>query len=280
MVPFFYQRRFALASALNKKPLTRLGLLEGMIQPPKSIPPAITPLEERTLFAQRRAAIDVVATTRATIIRCGLFGSYLFRPNPLREDTAETRQSWIDEMWLQFNHLNRAAQMVAGRDPNEEFADQICTWLAHCADRKLNETGALQDMVRMTRTMIEAVPAGGHTFEKLLIDHAVYGRRSFFPAISILCDSFWADLDLQRHNEVMRAQETGDTIGTTLSRLEHIGRHVRLVSLNASVEAARVGDAGKGLGVIAQEFKSLAEEIQHLANHARADIDGIRQSEI
>lgn len=251
-----------------------------MIQPPKFIQPALTPLEERTLFAQRRAAIDIVATTRATIIRCGLFGSYLFRPNPLREDTSETRQSWVDEMWLQFNHIDRATQMVAGHDPVGEFPDQICKWLADCAERNSENAGRLREMVKMTRTLIEAVPTGGGAFEKLLIDHAVYGRKVFFPSISNLCDSFWADLDLQRHNEMMRAQETGDTIGTTLSRLEQIGKHVRLVSLNASVEAARVGDAGKGLGVIAQEFKALAEEIQHLANHARDDIDGIRQSEI
>ena len=128
--------------------------------------------------------------------------------------------------------------------------------------------------------MIETVPEGGQAFEKLLIDHAVFGRETFFPAISKLCDAFWSDLDTQRHAEMARANDSSDAIGSTLSRLEHIGKHVRLVSLNASVEAARVGEAGKGLGVIAQEFKSLAEEIQHLAQSARSDINSIKSAEL
>ena len=69
-----------------------------------------------------------------------------------------------------------------------------------------------------------------------------------------------------------------EAIGKTLTRLEHIGKHVRLVSLYASVEASRVGDAGRGLGVIAVEFKTLAEEIQMLAVTARADIAEMTQN--
>lgn len=63
-----------------------------------------------------------------------------------------------------------------------------------------------------------------------------------------------------------------DRVATLRARVIRVGKHVRLVSLNASVEAARAGDVGKGLMVIAHEFKSLAEEIQSLAKDARGDM--------
>jgi hypothetical protein len=46
-----------------------------MIIAPRFIAPPVTPVEDHTLFAQRRAAIDEIATTRAKVIRFGLFGT-------------------------------------------------------------------------------------------------------------------------------------------------------------------------------------------------------------
>ncbi|WP_187431591.1 hypothetical protein ROLI_022630 [Roseobacter fucihabitans] len=47
------------------------------------------------------------------------------------------------------------------------------------------------------------------------------------------------------------------------------------MSINASMEASRAGEAGKGLAIIAQEFKTLAEEVQQLTSSAREDIQNI-----
>lgn len=42
--------------------------------------------------------------------------------------------------------------------------------------------------------------------------------------------------------------------------LNELGMKVRLLSLNASVEAARAGDAGRGFSVIAEEVRALADQ--------------------
>lgn len=240
-----------------------------MIIAPQVNAPKTIPLEDRTLDAQRRAAIDTIATTRATAIRCGLFGTYLFRKHPDKIDSDDVRQSWLAEMEIQFGSIARACALLDGRDPKGEFSDVICAWLAQCARGHKEEVDKLKEMQRITGKLIDAARGGGAPLEKMLIEHAVFGRTTCFNAVTALCDLFWIDIDEQRHAEVKRAQENDIALNATLRRLEHIGKHVRLVSLNAFVEAARVGDAGKGLGVIAQEFKSLAEEIQHLAHSAR-----------
>lgn len=48
-------------------------------------------------------------------------------------------------------------------------------------------------------------------------------------------------------------------IGESIDKIEKVSFAVRLIALNASVEAARAGAFGKGFSVIASEIKSLSE---------------------
>ena len=48
--------------------------------------------------------------------------------------------------------------------------------------------------------------------------------------------------------------------------ITNIARKSNLLSLNASIEAARVGEAGKAFSVVAAEMKRLAEDSAQEAN--------------
>ncbi|WP_286672690.1 methyl-accepting chemotaxis protein [Leisingera thetidis] len=50
----------------------------------------------------------------------------------------------------------------------------------------------------------------------------------------------------------------------TIASAEDVGRNIKFISFNASIEAARIGDMGKGFAVIATEIRELSGKTQTL----------------
>ena len=66
-------------------------------------------------------------------------------------------------------------------------------------------------------------------------------------------------------------------INEMLKVIKDIANHTNLLSLNASIEAARAGDAGKGFAVVAQEVKNLAQRSAESAGHISKTIEEINK---
>lgn len=74
---------------------------------------------------------------------------------------------------------------------------------------------------------------------------------------------------------ITRLQSESQTINEFVETISNISKQTNLLSLNASIEAARAGSAGMGFAVVATEIRKLAEDSNRAAGEIRNQVETI-----
>lgn len=139
-----------------------------------------------------------------------------------------------------------------------------------------NETTATVEEVKQTAMLAQEKASEASALSQEVVDTSKFGAASasknqtHFERIQSDMDVVAEAIDRLR----MEIQSVGDVIAT----VNDIAEQSNLLSVNASIEAAKAGEAGKGFTVVAQEVKSLAEQSKQGVARVRAVLSEIQRA--
>lgn len=80
------------------------------------------------------------------------------------------------------------------------------------------------------------------------------------------------------NQQVVGVNQLADQISDVLNFIKQIADETKMLGLNAAIEAARAGDAGRGFGVVAEEIRKLSDESKETVTSIRELIGNIKNN--
>jgi len=221
--------------------------------------------DTETVVAERLDSLGFVATMCiivtvvlgvGTVVCGGLFGWTLTRRigRSLREATASISSSTAELMAVASQVSASAAQTAASTNQTTVTVEEV------------KQTAVLAQ--EKATQVAESASGVGRVSESGLgmVEGTISGIEKMQAEMEVVSDT------ISRLSE--RAQAAGDVIAA----VNDLSEQSNLLSVNASIEAAKAGEYGKGFTVVAQEVKSLAEQSKQAVVQVRSILGEIQKA--
>lgn len=218
-----------------------------------------------TLGMARLDRLDLMVTVclaLAVVLGClAFFGGIVFAVRLTRRITGTLKQAVAGISGSASELLAVASQVAASSTETAASTNETTVTVeeikqtAALAQRKATQVaGSAENVAGLSqsgRSMVEATIAG--------IEH----MQSEMDVVS---------------DAINRLSEQSQAVNEVITVVSDLAEQSNLLSVNASIEAAKAGEQGKGFTVVAQEVKSLAEQSKQAVARVRAILEEIRDA--
>jgi methyl-accepting chemotaxis protein len=162
--------------------------------------------------------------------------------------------------------------------------DQSATLLAGAADRARDVTIEIAGSAERTTSQAQTVSAAAEEISRS-VDTVSAGSEEMGASIREISQNAaeaaqvaGAAVDLASRTSATMNQlgESSTEIGNVIKTITSIAEQTNLLALNATIEAARAGEAGKGFAVVASEVKDLAQETARATEDISRRVEAIQ----